>query len=332
VLVVHHGGLALGHGAEESRAIRSPDVAGRYAAVVSASAPVREHLAAARAGTAICARDGLAFVRVSGRDAARLLQNVVTSDIDALSVGDGQYGLALTPKGRPVADAWIVRESDAAFACACETVALDELTAMLRRYRLASRADIAGATGELTLLERPLAAPGRGWHAGPLGALLLGAPEQARAAWDAALDGGAVPIGPETRETLRIERGLPRFGIDFDGSNLPAEAGVVERAISFTKGCYIGQEPIVRLAHRGHANRELRRLQLAGPLVLPATLEEDEREVGRVTSSAGLPEGGAAALGYVRRAVADGAQLVALDASGARVAARDAGRVAAGRP
>jgi folate-binding protein YgfZ len=293
---------------------------------------VSEHLAAARAGGAVCTRDELAFVRVSGRDAARLLQNVVTSDIDALAVGEGQYGLALTPKGRPVADAWIVRAADDVFVCACETVAQADLEAMLRRYRLASRADIAGVTGELTLLERPLAAAGEGWHAGPLGALLLAAPEQARAAWDAATAEGAVPIGAETRETLRIERGLPRFGIDFDASNLPAEAGVVERAISFTKGCYIGQEPIVRLAHRGHANRELRRLHLDESPELPATLQEGEREVGRLTSSTGLPEGGAAALGYVRRAVADSAQLVALDARGERVAARDAGRVAAGRP
>jgi folate-binding protein YgfZ len=298
---------------------------------VSASAPAREHLAAARAGTAICARDELAFVRVSGRDAARLLQNVMTSDIDALGVGDGQYGLALTPKGRPVADAWIVRETDDAFVCACETVAEADLMAMLRRYRLASRAEIASVT-ELTLLERPLAAPGDGWHAGPLGALRLAAAAGARAAWDAAVADGAVPIGAGTRETLRIERGLPRFGIDFDDSSLPAEAGVVERAISFTKGCYIGQEPIVRLAHRGHANRELRRLSLAEVPELPATLEDGAREVGRLTSSASLPEGGAAALGYVRNAVADGAQLVALDARGTRVAARDAGRVAAGRP
>ena len=299
---------------------------------MSASAPVREHLEAARSGAAICERSELAFVRVSGRDAARLLQNVVTSDIDALAVGEGQYGLALTPKGRPIADAWIVREAEELFACACETVALDDLVGTLRRYRLASRADIAVASGELTLLERPLAAPEAGWHPGPLGALLLAAPDEARAAWDAAVADGALPIGAETRETLRIERGLPRFGIDFDDSNLPAEAGVVERAISFTKGCYIGQEPIVRLAHRGHANRELRRLELAELSVLPATLYEGEREVGRLTSSAGLPEGGAAALGYVRRAVADGAQLVAQDARGGRVAARDAGRVAAGRP
>jgi len=299
---------------------------------VSASAPVHEHLEAARAGAAICERAELAFVRVSGRDAARLLQNVVTSDIDALAVREGQYGLALTPKGRPLADAWIVREADELFACACETVGLDDLVGTLRRYRLASRADIAVATDELTLLERPLSAPEAGWHPGPLGALLLAAPDEARAAWDAAVAEGAVPIGAETRETLRIERGLPRFGIDFDNSNLPAEAGVVERAISFTKGCYIGQEPIVRLAHRGHANRELRRLALAESPVLPATLQEGEREVGRLTSSAGLPEGGAAALGYVRRAVADGAQLVALDARGGRVAARDAGRVAEGRP
>ena len=80
-----------------------------------------------RAAPAICTRDELAFVRVSGRDAARLLQNVVTSDIDALAVGEGQYGLALTPKGRPIADAWIVREADDAFVCACETVAEADL-------------------------------------------------------------------------------------------------------------------------------------------------------------------------------------------------------------
>ena len=278
-------------------------------------------------------RDELAFVRISGRDAARLLQNVVTSDIAALAVGEGQYGLALTPKGRPLADAWIVREAADAFVAACEAVAQADLEATLRRYRLASRADIATVTGELTLLERPLAAPAEGWHAGPAGRAPAGrAPSRRGPPGTPRSRTARSPIGAETRETLRIERGLPRFGIDFDGTNLPAEAGVVERAISFTKGCYIGQEPIVRLAHRGHANRELRRLQLATSPELPATLHEDEREVGRITSSAGLPEGGAAALGYVRRAVADGAELVVLDARGGRVAARDAGRVAAGRP
>jgi folate-binding protein YgfZ len=297
---------------------------------VSAAVPVRDQLAAARAGGAIYEREGLAFVRVAGRDAARLLQNVVTSDIDALAPGEGQYGLALTPKGKPIADAWIVRESDDAFVCACESAAEDDLAAMLRRYRLASRVEIG--TAERTLLERPHAEPGEGWHAGPLGALLLASPGDARAAWDSALADGAVAIDSSTRETLRIEHGVPRFGVDFDGSNLPAEAGIVERAVSFTKGCYIGQEPIVRLAHRGHANRELHRLLLDELPELPAALYDGEREVGRLTSVAGVPEGGAAALGYVRRTVEDGAPLVALDARGGRVAARDAGRVAAGRP
>ena len=116
-----------------------------------------------------------------------------------------------------------------------------------------------------------------------------------------------MPIGAETRETLRIERGLPRFGIDFDDSNLPAEAGVVERAISFTKGCYIGQEPIVRLRTAATPTASCAGCSWPSSPALPATLHEGEREVGRITSSAGLPEGGAAALGYVRRAVADGA-------------------------
>jgi tRNA-modifying protein YgfZ len=299
---------------------------------VSAAIPVRDHLAAARSGGAVYEHSDLAFVRVAGRDAARLLQNVVTSDVEGLAVGDGQYGLALTPKGKPIADAWIVREDEDSYVCACEPLAHEDLAAMLRRYRLASRVDIAVVTGERALLERPLATPGDGWHAGPLGALLLASRETARTAWDAALAEGAVPIGTETRETLRIERGVPRFGVDFDGSSLPAEAGVVERAVSFTKGCYIGQEPVVRLAHRGHANRELRKLHLEELPALPATLLDGEREVGRLTSVAGVPEGGAAALGYVRRTVGDGAVLVALDARGARVPARDAGRVAEGRP
>jgi tRNA-modifying protein YgfZ len=289
-----------------------------------------DHLAAARSGGAVYEHSDVAFVRVAGRDAARLLQNVVTSDIEGLAVGEGQYGLALTPKGKPIADAWIVREAEDSYVCVCEPFAQEDLAAMLRRYRLASRVDIAVVTGERALLERPLAAPAEGWHAGPLGALLL--TTSVRTAWDAALAEGAVPIGADTRETLRIERGVPRFGVDFDSSSLPAEAGVVERAVSFTKGCYIGQEPVVRLAHRGHANRELRRLHLDEVPALPATLLDGEREVGRLTSVAGVPEGGAAALGYVRRTVADGAALVALDAGGARVPARDAGRVAAGRP
>ena len=199
---------------------------------------------------------------------ARLLQNVVTSDIDALAVGEGQYGLALTPKGQPIADAWIVREADDAFVCACETVARGRprghaaaLPARLaRRHRRRSRVSC-------TLLERPLAAPAEGWHAGPLGALLLArARRGARGLGRRARRGRRARSAPRRARRCASSSGLPRFGVDFDASNLPAEAGVVERAISFTKGCYIGQEPIVRLAHRGHANRELRRLHLGEAL------------------------------------------------------------------
>ena len=174
-----------------------------------------------------------------------------------------------------------MREADDAFVCACEAVAEDDLAAdaaalppgLARRDRDVDRR--AGAAR----------APARGARAragtpGRSARCCWRAPDDARAAWDAALAGGAVAIGAETRETLRIEHGVPRFGVDFDGSNLPAEAGVVERAVSFTKGCYIGQEPIVRLAHRGHANRELHRLRLDEPPVLPATLLDGEREVG----------------------------------------------------
>ena len=219
--------------------------------------------------------------------------------------------------------------------CACEAPAQDELerdaAALPARLARRHRAGHRRADDCSSARSRRRAT---GWHAGPLGALLLADPaSRAGGLGRRARRRAPCRSEPETRETLRIEQGLPRFGVDFDGSNLPAEAGVVERAVSFTKGCYIGQEPIVRLAHRGHANRELRRLRARRRRpTLPATLLDGEREVGRLTSSAGLPEGGAAALGYVRRTVEDGAALVALDARGERVAALDAGRVAAGRP
>ena len=116
-------------------------------------------------------------------------------------------------------------------------------------------------------------------------------------------------------ELLRISAGTPRFGYEIDDRVLPAEAGLVDQAVSFTKGCYPGQEPVARLHHRGRANRGLRVLRIEGD-ALPeydAELTLDGKSVGRVTSAARAPDGRIVALAYVRREVPADAALRAGD-------------------
>lgn len=126
---------------------------------------------------------------------------------------------------------------------------------------------------------------------------------------------GARPVGREALEVLRVEAGVPRYGAELSEETIPTEAyeatGMMPRAVSFTKGCYTGQEVIVRIAHRGHVNRHLRGLLLGGaPAPAPGTPlfnSETGREAGRITSTAASPRmGQAVALGYVRREIGPG--------------------------
>ena len=121
----------------------------------------------------------------------------------------------------------------------------------------------------------------------------------------------ASPIGEEELERLRIRARTPRLGSELDDRVMPAEAGLDERAISFTKGCYPGQEPVARLHYRGHPNRGLRVLALDGGELPPydAELELDGKVVGRVTSAVSDQEHGVVALGFVRREVPGDATL-----------------------
>jgi tRNA-modifying protein YgfZ len=131
----------------------------------------------------------------------------------------------------------------------------------------------------------------------------------------ALLDAGATLVDLDTLETLRIEAGRPRYGRELTGETIPTEAyestGMMERAISFSKGCYTGQEVIVRIAHRGHVNRHLRGLRLADAPPpageTPLFLADGTKQVGRVTSAAPSPlMGETIALGYLRREVSPG--------------------------
>ncbi len=281
---------------------------------------------AAHEGRAVTDRSARGFVRVQGRDAGKLLQGIVTSDVDALDVGRAQPSLLLTPKARVVADLTILRIAEDAFILACEAQAHDPVSQTLRRYRLASKASIEDARGQLAALGF-LGAGTNGqlatravanWPTDDglwplpfaLGIELVGPADAVADAWIRLRQDGASPVGAEALELLRIDAGVPRLGAELDESVFPAEAGVVERAISFTKGCYLGQETVARMHYRGHPNRRLRRLAFDGAVpAAAAPLRDGAREVGRVTSAAALPDGRVVGLGYVRRDVGDDAAL-----------------------
>ncbi len=115
---------------------------------------------------------------------------------------------------------------------------------------------------------------------------MLGAPDDVGALWRELVAAGARPIGADAYEIARVEAGVPRFGAEIDASVLPAETGLVDQAVSFTKGCYVGQEPVARLHYRGHPNRHLRHLvSFDGALpTVPAEIALGDRVVGRLTS------------------------------------------------
>jgi aminomethyltransferase len=287
----------------------------------AAYAELDDELAALRAGTAVADRSARALVRVTGPDAERLLQGLVTNDVDALAPGAALEAFVLTPKGRPHALLRLLRLAEDAFVLESEPAAHDAIAVTLRRYRLASKAEIEDARGELAVLGLPaaLALPhGVIELPGGPGREAAGDPNAMAELWVAAMVADAQPVGADAWEAFRIEAGVPRLGADIDEAVLPAETGLVERTVSFTKGCYVGQESVARLHHRGHANRRLARLAFPGPPpALPAVLLDGEREVGRVTSAFG-PAG----LGYVRREVADGADLAGRAADGSGFEAR----------
>jgi aminomethyltransferase len=274
------------------------DVAGEYAA--------------AHAGPAVADRSARAFVGVRGRDAERLLQSLVSNDVEALLPGGACLAFVLTPKGRPIADLRLWREAPEAFVLEAEPALHDALASTVRRYRLAARADIVDDRDRLALITvlGPLQPPPGVLAAeGALGTDVLGAPGAVRALWADLVAAGYRPVGSDAFEIARVEAGVPRFGAEIDESVLPAETGLVERAVSFTKGCYVGQEPVARLHYRGHPNRHLRRLVgLDGALPsAPAEIVLGERVVGRLTSVAQPPGGGpTVGLGYVRREVEEG--------------------------
>jgi tRNA-modifying protein YgfZ len=287
-----------------------------------------------------------------GSGAIEFLNGQVTNELAELRAGEGRYAAFLTHKGKMLGDLRILAvangsaDEDSEIAPTellldTERAALQELFDMIRRFKVGYDVELHKRTLERGLLSL----------IGPESARVAGAeglPEAEHANAPVELDGiaalairtdvgidlfceagdterlgaalrarGAQPVSEQAAECVRVERGRPRFGLDIDQTTIPQEAGLNERAVSFTKGCYVGQETVARLYWKGKPNRHLRGLRLSAPASTGDQLYLGERVVGQVGSFALSPHHGPIALALVRREAEPGATVLVGDAAAA---------------
>jgi len=312
---------------------------------------------AARQRAAFLDRSDRARLVVSGADRASYLQGLLTNDVMALKAGDGCYAAYLTPQGRMIADLYVYELGDVILLTLdrgvketvltkldqfifSEDVQLGDVTDTFAQIAIVGPA--APATVARLLTDAPVetlsslrehgnlratwnvepAIVTRITDAGEPGFDVFVDRAKGEAFMAAVADAGAAALDEQTAEAIRIEAGVPRFQRDMDEETIPLEAGIEPRAISFTKGCYVGQEVIIRVLHRGHGRvaRRLVGLVLDHPPASGAPIRSGDREIGRITSSAWSPAlSRPIALAYVHRDFVAPGTAVSVDGTSAEV-------------
>jgi len=285
-------------------------------------------------------------LRLKGKDRTDFLHGMVTNDIKSLPPGTGLYAAFTTDKAKMLADARIYNLQDS-LLIDLEPELTEKILKHLDKYTLASDVSIENLTetqgllsvygpassGIITQLLAPASLPPKEYSivllsmdgipillarndiTGEVGYDLYPPADSLVLIWKRLLDiggpHGLQPVGLEALNSLRIEAGIPRYGIDMDESNFPMEAGLETRAISYTKGCYIGQETIARADAQGHMNKRLMGLELEGDAVpkkgqsiqaRPDPPEPEGRVIGTVTGGVMSPTlGKVIALAYLLR-------------------------------
>jgi tRNA-modifying protein YgfZ len=294
--------------------------------------------AALTQGCALIDRSERGKLALSGAQAAAFLNGQVSNDVEALEPGEGCYATFLTPKGKMLGDLRVLA-TPGELLLDTERVSLQPLFDLIRRGTIGWAAELHKRTLETGLLSL----------AGPRARELVGAAEaglpevehahrearlggaavrlvttadgvdvlcdaaDATVVTDALIAAGATAVDEAAAEITRIEAGRPRYGVDLDDTTIPQEAGLNDRAVSFAKGCYVGQETVARLHWRGKPNPHLRCLRLSAPVVTGTPLRLGEKDVGRVGSAGVSPVHGPIALALVRREAQPGAVLAAGD-------------------
>jgi tRNA-modifying protein YgfZ len=285
-------------------------------------------------GVGVLEREERVKLLLSGAEAAEFLQGQVTNDVEGLEPGEGCYAALLTHKGKIRTDLRVLRSDDWLWLDAAE-IGRRPLVHTIQTYSLGREVRFEDVTGDRTILSLVGPAAREALEAGPPGPehSFVSGEHGLYVATDLGVDvicetadasGVREALGVETvseqvAECLRIERGRPRLGLDMDGDTIPEEAGLNERAVSFDKGCYVGQETVARLHYRGKPNRHLRGLRLASPASTGEPVHLGDRQVGKVGSACESPRLGPIALAVLRREAAPGETVSVSDDGEAQV-------------
>jgi folate-binding protein YgfZ len=282
----------------------------------------REEWEALERGTVVHVREAEARFAVTGPGAEKCLQGLVTCDVEKAPDGSLLFGALLTAKGMIVSPLWIARLARDSFSVWAPQEAAAEVAEALHRFlppRLCRWKDVTAATLGIGCYG-PRAGVDPAPFEGALPAVARGArgldghlPRDAAYRYVAdALRAGAVRASDALMETCRILAGIPRLDLEIDEKTLPQEVRLDELgAVSFTKGCYLGQETVARLHFRGHANRRMAALGLERePRRTPQALTLGDQPAGRLTSAAWAEDAERyVGLAMVRREVGDGAEV-----------------------
>ena len=291
---------------------------------------VKEEWKAWRQGVGVGQLKERSRVELRGADRIKLLNNLCTNDLKRLAVGQGCEAFLLNVKGHIVGHVWAMCGEESLSLTAAPGQA-EKLIGHLDRYIIREDVTLHDTTDQwchlwlggpqaLACLQAfipELPTERLAWvegtvggakviaakldYAGPEGYWLQVRDEEAAGVWLALVEAGAVACGDEMLEAARIEWGTPEYGRDISDANLPQEVARDALAISFRKGCDLGQETVARIDALGHVNQLLVKLRLSELVPEGTELKMGEKVVGRLTSTAVHPEGGVLALGYVKR-------------------------------